>query len=205
MRKVEKQNTGLKTLVALASLVAVSWATVGPVSANEQIDRTNLESLRVAAYKALLKGDTAIALKVLVTAVRLDPNDGGIRHYLAYALLSAEDPAAALVQYRAYQKIQRAGLSDRLDFGSRLAASSNKEPARIFFSAMIRECSLDPSSLELIAEKCQSAGLQEQAEMAVAIGLKSTPDDPDFRRLYGELKTKPQSEPTQVASLPHLT
>jgi predicted Zn-dependent protease len=155
----------------------------------EDINASDARTLIKKAYKSLQSGENEYAVLALTRAVKLDPNNPLARQYLAYAL-STDDPAAALSQYLAFQKIQPGGFTQKISFAEKLAGAADKEPAKQFFDQMILEQTNNYSALDLLAEKCETLGLTKQAANAAVLGMQSRIPEQQrrFQRLYQKLQ-----------------
>ncbi|MFX7870595.1 hypothetical protein ABTK02_21480, partial [Acinetobacter baumannii] len=70
-----------------------------------EINQLDATTLKQRAYDYLRGGESNRAVSCLIRAVRLNPNDGLTRQYLAYSLLGIDETERAVEQYKAFEQL----------------------------------------------------------------------------------------------------
>ena len=153
---------------------------------------SSFKKLEDSGYAALIRGDIDYAVAALSQAIKINRNDARARQLLAYALIAADAPKAAVEQFHASQQLANMGAVDQIAAGAALAKASDTSPAQRYFEDLIDRSESDLAALIQIAKKCEALGFYDQAINATYAGLESesTDDKHPFERLMRRLKSK---------------
>lgn len=138
----------------------------------KEIAELDAKALQTKGYEALKAGRNQYAVAALTQAVKLSPNLAVLRRYLATALVSVEDGASAVEQFKAWMKLEHVALSDQINFAKTLAAANDADHAKAIFASIIAGTT-EPADLLNIASICAALHFDDVAKTAIEKGLQT--------------------------------
>jgi len=179
---VNNQSREAHDYLALALSMAESNSSLAEVTINP--DRKNLNdekktdaaasqmtptALLNAGFNELLTGNSNKAARLLVTAVRKEPNDPRPRKYLAYAYLNENKIQSALQQFLELQKLEYDTASDAITLANSLQQNGNVRDAVLVLQ---KSCEKHPADTSLVQKLADSMTAFEATDGKVTLVTK---------------------------------
>jgi tetratricopeptide (TPR) repeat protein len=156
----------------IAKVVSDSERPVFTQAELQQLNSSDLNTLRQAGLQAMTRKRYDFAVAALKRCVIINPNDPQSRKLLAYALINAGDASAAFDQFNAWDSIVGLGLEEQLAFGRALTKAGDTQTTTAFFNFLVDGNANNAQALLRVAQMADKAGCPEPVDKAVNLGLK---------------------------------